>query len=58
MTHMLLSSVVHGLVYLLIYKIARPLGMPATIVFVIGGIAASVLAARLLRRRRQPRRRY
>lgn len=42
MTHMLLSSVIHGLVYLLIYKIARPFGIPATIVFVIGGIAASV----------------
>jgi hypothetical protein len=58
MTHMLLSSAARVLVYLLIYKIARPFGIPATIVFVIGGIAASVLVARLLQRRRRVRHRY
>lgn len=53
MLHVLLSSIIHGLVYAAIFKIVRHLGLPATLVFAVVGIVAVFVIAGLSRGRRR-----
>jgi hypothetical protein len=53
MLHVLLSSIIHGLIYATIFKIVRHLGLPATLVFACVGIVAVFVIAGLSRGRRR-----
>jgi len=50
--HMILSSLVHGLIYAAIFKLFHHLSLAGAIIAAAGGVAAVWLVAKLLRPRR------
>lgn len=52
-THMVLSSIVHGLIYDVIYKAERHLGLHGSILAAVLGIALAALVSHFIFRRRR-----
>lgn len=55
LTHIILSSIVHGLIYDVIYKTERHLGLNASILAAVIGIALVALASHFIFRSRRRR---
>lgn len=53
--HMLLSAITHGLIYDVIYKAERHLGLHSSIVAAVIGIALAALVSHFIFRRRRGR---
>lgn len=51
MSHMIVSSIVHGVIYDVIWKAMRGLGLPASVAVAATVVVAAWLGGRLLRRR-------
>lgn len=51
MSHMVVSALVHGVIYRVIWQAMRGLGLPASVAVAITVVAAAWLGGRLLRRR-------
>jgi ABC-type uncharacterized transport system permease subunit len=55
LSHMIMSSLVHGLIYDVIFKTERHLGLPASIMTAVAGIALGSLVSHVVFRRRRRR---
>lgn len=51
MSHMIVSSIIHGVIYDVVWKAMRGLGLPASIAVAVTVVAVVWLGGRLLRRR-------